>query len=127
MIHTFILSVISLLTVSNFKLFAEEQAQGARSLFSSSTLQPVVMIGIALVFFYFILWRPEKKRRQAAVERQKSLKKGDKVTAMGIIGTVDEVRENTVVLSIENGKMEVLKAAIADTFNKTNETPKENG
>lgn len=93
---------------------ADEPKTGSR--FVSPTMQPIVMIGIALVFFYFILWRPEKKRRQALEAKRNSIAKGDKVTAMGIVGTVDEIRETTVVLIVESGKIEILKAAVTDTF-----------
>lgn len=76
--------------------------------------QTLVMLISALVLGYFILWRPEQKRRKAAEEQRSSLKKGDKVTAMGIIGTVLRVQEDTVVLKIYEGKLEVLKGAITD-------------
>jgi preprotein translocase subunit YajC len=69
---------------------------------SGGMTQTLLMIGIALVFFYFILWRPEQKRRKAAEQMRASLKKGDRVTAMGIVGRVD------------GAKIEVLKAAITD-------------
>ena len=66
-------------------------------------------------FFYFILWRPEQKRRKASEQMRSSLKKGDRVTAMGIIGKVDRIQEQTVVLRmIDGAKIEVLKAAITD-------------
>ena len=77
--------------------------------------QTFIMIGIALVFFYFILWRPEQKRRKAAEQMRSSMKKGDRVTAMGIIGKVDRILEQTVVLKmIDGAKIEILKAAITD-------------
>ncbi len=77
--------------------------------------QTFLMIGIALVFFYFILWRPEQKRRKVAEQMRSSLKKGDKVTAMGIIGKVDRITEQTVILKmIDGAKIEILKAAITD-------------
>ncbi|EPJ20403.1 preprotein translocase, YajC subunit [Chlamydia psittaci 02DC23] len=72
------------------------------------------MLGIAILFFYFILWRPEQKRRKAMEKRKNELAKGDKVTAMGILGTIDEIREHTVILSITSGKIEILKAAISE-------------
>jgi preprotein translocase subunit YajC len=87
--------------------------------------QTMIMIAIALVFFYFILWRPEQKRRKAADEQRASLKKGDKVTAMGIIGTVLRVQENTVILKMYDGaKLEFLKAAITDVIPGTEEDAK---
>lgn len=77
--------------------------------------QTLIMIGIALVFFYFILWRPEQKRRKMAEQMRNSLKKGDRVTAMGIIGKVDKIQDQTVILKMVDGaKIEFLKAAITD-------------
>ena len=81
----------------------------------SSITSTLIMIGIALVFFYFILWRPEQKRRKAAEQMRSSLKKGDKVTAMGIVGKVDRILDHTIVLKmIDGSKIEVVKAAITD-------------
>ncbi len=90
--------------------FAEEEALQQKGAFA----QPAVMLAIAIGFFYFILWRPEQKRRKAMEQRKSQLAKGDKVTAMGIVGTIDEVREHTVVLNIASGKIEILKAAISE-------------
>lgn len=91
--------------------FAQEAAPST----SGSLVQTFLMIGIALVFFYFILWRPEQKRRKAAEQMRGTLKKGDRVTAMGIIGKIDRIQEQTVVLKmIDGAKIEVLKAAITD-------------
>lgn len=89
-------------------------AQEALSL-QTGMSQTLVMIGVALVFFYFILWRPEQKRRQATETMRNSMKKGDRVTAMGIVGRLDRVQENTVILKMVDGaKIEVLKAAITE-------------
>jgi preprotein translocase subunit YajC len=99
-------------------IFADEApaAQGG------GLMQTLIMIGIALVFFYFILWRPEQKRRKAAEQMRSSLKKGDRVTAMGIVGKVDRIQEQTVILKmIDGAKIEVLKAAITDVQPSTEE------
>lgn len=80
---------------------------------SGNPYQMLVMIGIAIAFFYLIVLRPERKRRKEAEARRNSLQKGDKVTAMGIIGHVAQVKETTVVLKLYDGaKMEILKAAV---------------
>lgn len=77
--------------------------------------QTAMMIGIFLVFFYFILFRPEQKRRQAADEQRAQIKKGDRVTAMGIIGTVARVQDQTFILKMYDGsQIEVLKGAVTD-------------
>jgi preprotein translocase subunit YajC len=75
----------------------------------------IVMLAIAMLFFYFILWRPEQKRRKVAEQMRAALKKGDRVTAMGILGIVSKIQEHTVILKMVDGaKIEVLKAAITD-------------
>lgn len=77
--------------------------------------QTLVMLGIAAIFFYFILWRPERKRRNELEAQRSSLKKGDRVTAMGIVGTVLKIQEETVILKmVDGGKIEFVKAAITD-------------
>jgi preprotein translocase subunit YajC len=85
-----------------------------------SLWQTFVMIGVALAFFYLILWRPEQKRRKAMDEQRDTLKKGDKVIAMGIIGTVVRVGEQTVILKMYDGaKIEFFKSAITDVLSDT--------
>jgi preprotein translocase subunit YajC len=98
-------------------------AQDAAPTPGGGLTQTLIMIGIALVFFYFILWRPEQKRRKAADQMRTGLKKGDRVTAMGIIGRIDKVQEQTVILKMVDGaKIEVLKAAITDVQSSSEET-----
>lgn len=99
--------------------FAQEAAPNARN----SMFSTIMMIALAMVFFYFILWRPEQKRRKASEKMRASLKKGDRVTAMGIIGTISRVQEQTVILKMVDGaKIEVLKAAITDVQPGTEES-----
>jgi preprotein translocase subunit YajC len=93
--------------------------------------QTLMMIGLAFIFFYLILWRPEQKRRKALEEQRSALKKGDRVAAMGIIGTVEKIGETTVILKMYDGtKLEFYKAAISDILPETekgkkNETAEE--
>jgi len=86
--------------------------------------QTLIMIGIAILFFYFILWRPEQKRRKAMEQQRSSLKKGDRVTAMGIVGTIVRVQADspTIILKMYDGaKIEMLKAAITEVHPATDE------
>lgn len=90
-------------------------AQGTTAGESSGLMQTFILIAFALVFFYFILWRPEQKRRKAAEKMRSSLKKGDRVTAMGIVGKIDKIQEQTIILkNVDGSKIEILKAAISD-------------
>lgn len=82
--------------------------------------QMLVLFSLALIFFYFILWRPEQKRRKEIEDIRSKMKKGDKVNAMGIIGTVDKVNDATVILRMVDGsKIEVVKAAISEVTSGT--------
>jgi preprotein translocase subunit YajC len=92
-------------------LFADDAAPAR----GQSMYQTFMMIGIALIFFYLILWRPEQKRRKKMNDLRKNLSKGDRVTAMGIVGTVAQIKETTLILKMVDGaKIEVLKAAISE-------------
>lgn len=103
--------LIALFLLSFSTLFADEPAAGR----GGSLYQTLMLIAVAGLFFYFILWRPEQKRRKAAEQQRGSLQKGDKVTAMGIVGEVSSIKENTVILKMVDGaKIEFLKAAITD-------------
>jgi preprotein translocase subunit YajC len=84
--------------------------------------QTLMLLGFGVVFFYFLLWRPEQKRRKAIEKQRSGLKKGDRVTAMGIIGSVVRIQDNTVILKMVDGsKIEVLKMAISDVQPGTDE------
>src|SRR5580692_2972414 len=108
-----ILTLVAATLTASLPLMAEGAEASARQ--GGSLVQTVIMIGVAVVFFYFILWRPEQKRRKQMQQVRSSLKKGDRVTAMGLVGTVAKVQENSVILSLyEGAKVEVLKAAITD-------------
>lgn len=84
--------------------------------------QMLMLFAIAMFFFYFILYRPEQKRRKVADDMRSKLKKGDKVNAMGIIGTVSRINENTIILRMVDGaKIEVVKGAISEVTPCTDE------
>ena len=114
--------ILSLLAIMPMFLFAQDGDAPPRD---QGLMQTVIMIGIAMAFFYFILWRPEQKRRKLMEEQRNSMKKGDRVTAMGIVGTVNKINDQTVILNMVDGtKIEVVKGAITEVFS-TNEEPKQ--
>jgi preprotein translocase subunit YajC len=88
--------------------------------------QTLMMILVAIIFFYFILWRPETKRRKELEAKRQGLKKGDRVVvAGGILGEISKVQNETVIIKlIEGAKIEVLKAAIQDVQGGTEATEK---
>lgn len=103
-------SFLALCLMASSGLYADEAPVAQEG---GGISQTFIMVGLLLVFFYFILWRPEQKRRKAMEKQRSGLRKGDRVTAMGIIGTVAKVEEKTIILKMYDGnKIEMLKAAI---------------
>ena len=66
----------------------------------------VFMLVAMLAIMYFVMIRPENKRKKEAEQMRSTLKKGDKiVTIGGITGTVVDVKDNKFV--IESGADQV--------------------
>lgn len=79
----------------------------------------ILMLVIFVAIFYFLLIRPQKKRDKEQKEMLASMKKGDKiVTIGGIRGTIAVVKENTVVIKVDdNARIEFNKSAISQILN----------
>ena len=84
---------------------------------------PLIMMVLMIAIFYFMLIRPENKRKKEAEQMRSSVKTGDKiVTIGGIVGTVVNVKENRIVIEVgaDQVRVELEKWAIS-----TNETAAE--
>ena len=82
----------------------------------STLIMMVVMIGV----FYFMLIRPENKRKKEAEQMRSSVKKGDKITSIGgIIGTVVDVKENNVIIETSADQVRIELAKWALSSNET--------
>ena len=81
---------------------------------------PLIMMGLMIVMFYFLLIRPQQRQRKEQAARIAALQSGDKVvTSAGIHGIVHNVRDHTVVLKVAEGTMvEFDKAAVATVTKK---------
>ena len=89
-------------------------------------LSSILMLAAMFAIFYFMLIRPENKRKKQAEELRNSLKKGDKVTTIGgIVGTIVFVGDTTLVIetSDDRVRLEVTKWAISTTGVQANEQP----
>ncbi len=66
----------------------------------------LIMLVVMIALFYFMLIRPENKRKKEAEELRSSIKNGDKITTIGgITGTVVNVKDDKFV--IETGADQV--------------------
>ena len=80
----------------------------------------VIMMVLMIAIFYFMLIRPENKRKKEADEMRASVRNGDVITTIGgIVGTIVDIKEDKVVIetSADRVRVELAKWAIS-----TNET-----
>ena len=76
----------------------------------------IPMLLVMLAVFYFMMIRPENKRKKEAENMRSSVKKGDHITTIGgIVGVVVDVKENNIVIetSADQVRMELTKWAIS--------------
>ena len=90
----------------SFFVFAQESGGGGQAF---SLVLLAGMIGV----FYFLIIRPQRKRSKAQRELSDSLEPGQEVrTIGGIHGTVISADDESVLLSVEEGRIRVSRRAI---------------
>ena len=78
----------------------------------------VAMIGV----FYFLMIRPENKRKKEAESMRNSVKVGDNITTIGgIIGDVVSIKDDALVIETSADKVRVEFAKWAISSNNTAE------
>ncbi|MBP1930437.1 preprotein translocase subunit YajC [Ammoniphilus resinae] len=97
-----------------------ELAEGAAGGGFLGSILPLVLM---FAIFYFLLIRPQQKKAKQRNAMLAAVKKGDKVVTIGgIHGTVQELREDTVVLKIsEATKVTLERGAISAVSNSDEE------
>ena len=83
-------------------------------------IQTVIMFGTMAFIFFFMIYRPQKKRQKERAELLSKMDKGDKVvTNGGMHGTISAIEENTVLVQVsENTKIRFDKSAVNTIVNK---------
>ena len=80
------------------------------------TTSTIIMLVVMLGVFYFLMIRPENKRKKEAEQLRSNLSVGDRVTTIGgITGTIVNIKEDKFVLetSADQVRIEMLKWAIS--------------
>jgi preprotein translocase subunit YajC len=68
-------------------------------------MSTVIMFGLIIVIFYFMILRPQQKKAKERTKLLESLQKGDKViTVGGVHGTVVHLDEKTVLVEIAHSE-----------------------
>ena len=82
----------------------------------------LIMIVAMIAVFYFLMIRPENKRKKEAEQMRSAVKTGDEiVTIGGIIGTVVNVKDEKIVVetSADQVRIELAKWAISSNETAT--------
>ena len=89
-------------------------------------MESIIMIVLMFALLYFMLIRPEKKRKQQAQQMRDGLKKGDTITTIGgIIGKVVSIDKDTFVIETSEDRVLVqfAKWALSTVGVQTGEQP----
>ena len=82
----------------------------------------IMMIVLMIAIFYFLMIRPENKRKKEAEAMRNALKVGDNITTIGgIIGDVVSVKEDSIVIETTTDRVRVEFAKFAVSTNNTAE------
>ncbi len=83
------------------------------------------MFLIIIVFFYFLILRPQQKRVKTHQEMIGAIKRGDTVvTAGGLIGKVKGVQDDEVRIELApNVEVRAVRSTISDVRNKSEPAP----
>jgi preprotein translocase subunit YajC len=91
--------------------YAQAAAQAPGGPFDK--FMPLFMVGL-MVIFYFVAIRPQRKRQKEHTEMVAALGKGDEVvTTSGILGKVNKVDDDYVVLQVaDNVELKFQKVSV---------------
>jgi preprotein translocase subunit YajC len=109
-----------------YLLMASPQGEGAAG--SSNPLMTFLPFVAIIAIFYFLIIRPQNKKQKETQRMLSALKKGDKiVTIGGIHGTIQTVKEQTVIVKVdEDTKLEFNRSAISTVQAAAREDKSEN-
>ncbi len=87
----------------------------------------ILFFAVILAMMYFMIMRPEKKRKKEAQDMRSSMEVGDEViTAGGIVARIVTIKDDTLVIETtgDKTKLRILRSAI-QVNNSFNERSKE--
>ena len=83
---------------------------------SASMMSLLIPLVLMIALMYFLMIRPENKRKKQAEEMRNSLKKGDQITTIGgIVGKIVQVTEENIIIetSDDRVRMELTKWSVS--------------
>ena len=104
---------------------AAEMSAGQGIIYMLLQMSPIL---IMVVLMYFLMIRPERKRKKKEKAMLDALKRGDRIcTIGGIYGTITNIKDDTIELAVsnENTKLVVARWAIRNVEEVTIENDSE--
>lgn len=81
-------------------------------------MDSIILLVAMIAVFYFLIIRPENKRKKQAENMRNSLKRGERITTIGgMVGRIVQVNDTTVVFetSEDRVRIEIAKWGIQST------------
>lgn len=105
----------------------EAAGSGGTSGGGTQLVTMLVTFGLIIVVFYFLVIRPQNKKKKDAAKMLEAMKRGDRVVTIGgMHGSVDSVKDNEVVLKVDdNVKIKFSKSAISQVVERGSGDSKE--
>ncbi len=121
-----LLAAVAVLATSCFGTATTGTTSTTSGSSTTSTLYLIGFLVIIFALFYFVMIRPQRKRQKDQQKMIEAMQKGDRVvTAGGIFGVIDSVREDSVVIKVESGTLlRVAKGSIMVLREPQPEQPK---
>ena len=87
----------------------------------------LIVMPLIILVFYFLVMRPQNKKQKEAKKMLEGIRKDDRVVTIGgLRGTVVTVKDDVVVLKVDdNTKLEYSKSAVATVLKREDEPTSE--
>lgn len=85
-----------------------------------SGISTLIMFGSIIFIFYFMIYRPQRKRQKDRDALVSNMSKGDKVIlSSGMHGTIASIEDNAILVQVaENTKIRFEKSAVTTVLPK---------
>lgn len=71
-------------------------------------MQMIIMIVAMFAIFYFLIIRPENKKKKETEQMRNSLSNGDEITTIGgIVGKIVQITEDTITIETSEDRVRV--------------------
>ena len=71
-------------------------------------MDSMILLVAMIAVFYFLIIRPENKRKKQAETMRNSLKKGERITTIGgMVGRIVQVNDTTVVFETSEDRVRI--------------------